>query len=66
MNVFTIKDVNTESLIENLRVNAKRLIQDSSLYTIADLMKEAANRLEATLPNKPKERESDDHGTLLE
>ena len=54
MKVFTMKDVNTESLIEDLREEAKRLIRDSTMYTVADLMNEAANRLEATLPKKAK------------
>lgn len=37
----------TKVLIENLRETAKRLKRESTLHSVADLMLEAANKIEA-------------------
>ena len=37
----------TKELITNLRETAKRLKRDTTMYTVADLLNEAANKIEA-------------------
>lgn len=41
-----IKDLTTEQLIKRLRTDAKELRMESCMYIIADLMDEAAKRIE--------------------